>query len=109
MDTKEKIRTPKQNNALHEFCIQLAAELNDHGIGQKIFLQYFEIDNSMESIKNVFREIGRLKYGKKSTADLTTKELQDIYEEINRQTSKLGIHVPFPSEEGKAIAEGKIY
>ncbi len=106
---EEKTRTPKQSNALHLFCQQLADELNAHGITQKMFLQYFEIDNSMESIKNVFREIGRLKYGKKSTKDLSRQEVNWIWEEINRQTSKLGISVEFPSEEGLAIKQGKVY
>lgn len=98
-------RTLLQNNSLHLYCQMLAEALNEAGIGQAMFLQDFEIDNSMESIKNVFREIGRLKYNKESTAKLTTKEVTEIYDEINRQVSKRGIYIPFPSEESRSLEE----
>lgn len=105
----ERVRTIKQNNALHKYCQDLADLLNESGVNQGLFLQEFEVDNSMESIKNIFREIGRIKYGKNSTAKLTTKEITEIYDEINRQTAKFGLHLPFPSIEDLLIREGKIY
>lgn len=93
-------RTPSQNASLHLFCEQLAEAMNEAGISQRIFLKELEVDNSMESVKSVFRELGKVKYGKDSTAKLTTKEMTDIYEELNRHTaSRLGIHVPWPSIE----------
>lgn len=95
----ETPRTYKQNNALHLFCELLSEALNEAGIGQKVFLDGLEVDNSPESVKSVIRALGKAKYGKKSTAQLTTKEMTDIYEEINRHSAKIGVHVPWPSEE----------
>lgn len=97
--SEEKRRTTKQNNALHLFCELLADKLNEAGISQRALLEAFEIDHSSESIKNIFRQIGKQKYSKDSTSKLTTKECIDIYDEINRQSSILGIHQPWPTEE----------
>lgn len=100
-ETHSKIRTDKQNRSLHKFCELLSETLNEAGISQRVLLEGLEIDNSPESVKAVFRAMGKAKYGKDSTAKLTTKEVMDIYEEFNRHTSKIGIHVPFPSEDDR--------
>lgn len=98
----EKKRTLSQNNALHLYCEMLYQKLSFAGITQKKFLSIMdEIDNSPKSIKAVFREYGKAKYGKTSTADLTTKEMSDIYEEFNRNLSKIGVYVAWPSEDNK--------
>ena len=99
-------RTGQQNRALHLYCEMLYQELFFAGITQKKFLEAMdEINNSPQSIKAVFREYGRVKYGKVSTADLTTKEISDIYEEFNLNLSKIGIHIPWPSEEETNLKE----
>ncbi len=98
-------RTTKQNNALHLYCELLADELNMAGISQRVFLEGLEVDNSADSVKAVFRALGKAKYLKDSTSKLTTKECTDIYEEINRQSSKVGIHIPWPSEEERRWSE----
>jgi len=90
-------RTDRQNKSLHLYCEQLSQTLNDAGITQKMVLQAIDIDWSADSIKSLFRSLGRAKYGIKSTAELTTKQLTDIYDELNRIVSKFGVHVPFPS------------
>ena len=95
----EKIRSKKQRASLQIYCRNLANTLNEAGISQRLLLEAFEIDNSEESIKNLFRQIGKQKYGKDSTAKLTTKEVIDIYDEVNRATSLLGVHQAWPSEE----------
>jgi len=94
-----KQRTNAQNRSLHLYCSQLAEELNEAGITQRVFLQYLEVDNSAESVKSVFRALGKAKYGKESTSKLTTKECTDIYDEINRNSSRLGIHVAWPNRD----------
>lgn len=40
-----------------------------------------------------------VKFGKKSTAELTTKELQECWEEMNRLLASVGIHCPYHSQE----------
>lgn len=97
-------RTKKQNNSLHLFCDQLAEELTDNGISLQVFIKDLSVDLTGENVKSAIRAIGKAKFGKTSTADLTTKELQACYEEINRHISQWGIHVPFPSEETRAEA-----
>lgn len=105
-ENQSKQRTGQQNRSLHLYCEWLSEELFLVGITQKNFLQVMnEVNNSPESIKSVFREYGRAKYGKKSTADLTTKEVMDIYDEFNRNLAKIGIYIPWPSEEEKNFEE----
>jgi hypothetical protein len=96
---KDKQRTNLQNRSLHLYCQQLADTLNEAGIGQQVLLQGLEIDNSAESIKSLFRSLGRSKYAKNSTSELTTKEMSGIYDEITRHLSFLGIYVAWPTNE----------
>lgn len=100
---EERLRTQLQNKALHEWCQQLADTCNEIGITQAVLLQGLEVNNSMESVKAVFRAMGKAKFGKASTAQLTTKEVMDIYEEFNRHTAKIGIHIPWPSSDRESF------
>src|SRR5258708_3632362 len=93
-------RTPKQNDALQVYCRGLAEMLNEAGISYKVFFENLEVDFTEEMIRNLFRKYGKEKYGKPKTSTFSREEIQIIYEEINRHTSKLGIHLPWPSEEG---------
>lgn len=95
----EKQRSKKQQAGIQLYARQLADKLNEAGVPYKVLLANLEIDHSEESIKSIFREIGRVKYGKSSTSKLTTKECMGCYEEINRITSGLGLHIPWPSWE----------
>jgi hypothetical protein len=90
-------RTAAQNRAMHVYFTEVADLLNESGLSVQVFLKDFEIDYSKEMIKGIWRAIAMKKYGKDSTADLTTQELQGVYEEFNRHTSKHGFHLPFPS------------
>lgn len=92
-------RTLKQNRSIHVFFEEVSRECNDRGIDMKVLVSNLRVDTSPESIKDIFRQIGLVKFGKKSTADLTTKELMDCYEEFNRLLGNNGLHCPFPSSE----------
>lgn len=95
-------RTGKQNKALHKYCDWVATTLSDHGVTAKMFVDGFadQIDLSEYMVKDIMREIGRVKYGVDSTADWTNEILQDVLREMNRALSvKFGQHIPFPSEE----------
>ena len=104
-------RTSQQRKALEVFCRELANELNAQGITQGKFTSALEIDNSQESVKSAFREMGFRKYLANSTADLSTIELQSIYEEVMRVIAmhpEWNVkHIPFPSEE--EIANQQLY
>jgi hypothetical protein len=90
-------RTSTQNRALHKYFEEVADVLNESGITQDVFFKDIEVDYTKETIKHLWRCISKKKFGKESTADLTTTELQEVYEEMNRHVSKFGFHIPFPS------------
>lgn len=90
-------RTDQQRKAIEVYFLEVARELNNAGIGMSNFLKDFEIDVTQQSVKDVFRAIGKAKYGKISTADLTTTELQGCWEEFNRALSDRGLTILFPN------------
>jgi len=57
------------------------------------------VDSTPELVKAVFREIGTVKFNKLSTADLTTKEVNECYDELTRLLASEDIFVSFPSYE----------
>lgn len=96
---EEKQRTISQNNALHKYCTDVSEALNSSGISYKMLLDGLEISNTMETTKNLFRLIAGVMYAKYSTSDLTTKELNNVFENFNEILARKGIHVHFPSQE----------
>ena len=99
---KVKNRTPKQNNSLHLYLQLLSDELNDAGWDMRAVLKpEVEIPWTVTSAKEyLWRPIQEIMLQKKSTTKLTTKELQQVWEVVNRHVGeKCHIHVPFPSEE----------
>lgn len=97
MEKPQIQRTSRQNRALHKYCTELANALNENGVSMSAFVEVHEIDHTMESVKMLWRTIATRKFGKTSTAALTTRELDAIYDEVNRHISQWGIHLPFPS------------
>lgn len=98
MDKPTKQRTSAQNRALHKYCTELAVELNNAGIGIDVFFKNVQADHTMESVKTLWRGFAKVKYGKESTADLSTSEINAIYDEVNRHIAQWGIHLSFPSQ-----------
>ena len=86
----------------------LADELNDAGLDlRKVLKPEIEIPWSKESIKNfLWRPVQEIYLSKKSTTELTTKDIDEIWEILNRHLGeKFGIHIPFPSEEEMVLKE----
>ncbi len=102
---RDKIRTDRQNRSLHKYCTELATELNNAGIGIDVFMKDIEADHTMESVKSLWRAFAKAKYNKTSTADLTTTEINAIYDEVNRHIAQFGIHMMFPSQENQNLYE----
>lgn len=92
-------RTNAQNRSLHKYCSELATELNNAGVSVAVFMENIEADHTMESVKSLWRAFAKAKYGKQSTTELTKKEINDVYEEVNRHVAQFGIHISFPSNE----------
>lgn len=102
METKTNQRTTKQNSALHLYFTLLADELNLAGLDiRKTLKADFSIPWSGERVKElIWRPIQEAQLKKSSTTDLTTKEIDLVFDTINRAMSENhGITVIFPSKE----------
>jgi len=99
-------RTTYQNKALHQYFENVANTLNDAGLDMKAVLKpEIDIPWSKSTVKEqLWRPIEKAMTGKESTTEMTTIELSDIYDVLHRHLSeKLGINVPFPSDEPPMI------
>ncbi len=93
-------RTNRQNNALHVLFKLLADELNESGLDMRKTLKPgVEIPWTGDSVKEyLWRPIQQAQLNKKSTTELTTKEIDAVFDTINRHIGeKFGLFVPFPS------------
>lgn len=98
----ENKRTLKQNNALHLMFEHLAQELNDSGLDMRKTLKPgVEIPWNKTTIKEyIWRPIMEAQIGKKSTTELTTTDIDQVFNTIVRHLgNKFGIEIDFPSVE----------
>jgi len=104
MNEDKPQRTIRQNSAMHTYFRLLAEKLNEHGLNiHKVLNQSVEIDWTSILIKELlWRQVQEFCLGKKSTTKLTTEEVTEIYENLNRHLSTKFPdmeNVPFPSDE----------
>lgn len=94
-------RTSLQNRALHLYFTQLAKTLNDAGLDMKKVLKpEIDIPWNGETIKEyIWRPVQKAQLNKASTTELTTKEIDEVFDTINRHLAKFGVHKAFPSIE----------
>lgn len=101
-------RTGQQNNALHLFLAQLAAELNAAGYDMRKTLKPgVELPWTTQSAKEyLWRPIQEALTGKQSTTEITTVEPTVIHETLARHLGeKLGVQCPaWPSKESRRDA-----
>lgn len=100
MEKEAKQRTLRQNKALHKYFTYLAAGLNASGFDMKKTLkESVEIPWTPETVKDwLWRPIQQAQLGKESTAELTTKDIDEVYDTLNRHLGQItGLYVPFPS------------
>ena len=93
-------RTQRQNNALHLYFQLLADEFEAAGIDARmLFGPEVSIPVTPKMIKDLlWRNTQIATVNKKSTTDLTTTDINKIYEIVNRHIGeKFKIHVPFPN------------
>ena len=97
----EKQRTAQQNKAMHLYFQFVAESLNNAGLDMRAVLKpEIEIPWNKTTVKEfMWRPIQKIQLGKRSTTELTTKDLDEIYDTMNRHLAIHGIHVPFPSLE----------
>lgn len=100
MEKQSKQRTLLQNKAIHAYFAQLAQALNESGYDMRRTLKHdIDIPWTPETIKKfLWKPIQNAQLGKESTTELSTKDIDAVYEVLNRHLGeKLGVHVPFPS------------
>jgi len=98
----DKPRTESQNKALHLYFSHLAEILNDNNLDmRKVLKPSINIPWTAKSIKEyLWRPIMKIQLGKDSTTELTTKEIVEVYDVINKHLGEqFGITVEFPSQE----------
>lgn len=96
----ENQRTAQQNKALYKWFTELATELNNRGLDMKTVLKpEVEIPWDTESVKkHLWRPLQKTILDKESTTELTTAEVNKVYEVIDRHLlTKFDINMPFPS------------
>lgn len=95
-------RTLTQNRALHKLFTLLAEELNTKGLDARVVLKpTYQIWWTPEMIKrDLWKPLQDVMYAKKSTTELTTKEVSKVYEQLGKILGeKFGAEVDFPSYE----------
>lgn len=109
---EEKNRTELQNRALHKFFEILAEEMNETGIDFRsviLELPKADISATKQNIKDmIWRPVQKALLLKKSTTQLTTKEIDVIYNHLNRFFAEhFKFQIPnFPSIESMMIEAG---
>jgi len=95
-------RTIQQNKALHVLFQELADELNSHGLDMRKTLNPgVDIPWNATTIKEyLWRPVQKAQLNKRSTTELTTKEIDMVFDTINKHIGeKFGLHIEFPSIE----------
>jgi hypothetical protein len=96
---ESKQRTTQQNRSLHLYFTLVADSLNQAGLDIKTAVD-LDIPWTPENVKNLlWRPVQEVMLAKESTTQLTTKEIDQVWEVVNRYLASLGIHEPFPSIE----------
>lgn len=98
----EKKRTGQQNKALHLMFAHLAENLNSNGFDMKRTLKaHVDIPWTAQTVKDyLWRPIQEAQVMKKSTTELTTKEIDEVFDTLNRYLGQItGVYTPFPSIE----------
>ena len=96
------LRTLRQNSAIHLYLSQLAESLNSAGFDvKKTIRQEVEIPWSADNCKELlWRPVQQAMLGKKSTTELEKKDVDKIYDIINKTIGeRTGVHCPFPNIE----------
>ena len=101
-------RTDRQNRALHVLFDHLAETLNENGLDMRKTLKpEINIDWTGRSVKEyLWKPVQAAQLNKRSTTELTTKEIDQVFDTINRHLGeRFGIHIPFPSIEDAITKE----
>ncbi len=91
-------RSLKQNASMHVYFEEVATECNARGVTMRMMTEYTDIEHTPESIKMFWKQIAKIKYGKEKTSQMTSKEIDGVYEEFNKMLAHFDLQVSFPSQ-----------
>jgi len=103
---EEKQRTLQQNKALHKYFEILSTDLNTLGLDARVILKpTYNIWWNPDMVKrDLFHPLCKAMFNKESTKDLTTAEVDKVYEQLSHMLGeKWGVEVSFPSEDSEAF------
>lgn len=98
----EENRTDKQNKALHLYFSLLANKLQDAGVDMRQMIrQEVPITPTAHLLKEtVWRPLQKALFGKKSTRELSTKDIDKIYAIMDKVIAeRTGVRIEFPSQD----------
>jgi len=97
-------RTSQQRKSIELYCKLMSEALNDGGIDYVKFLETikewgYETPWSQEKVKDQWRLLQSTLFNKESTTELTTNEVTEVYDLMNREFIRLahGVSVEFPN------------
>ena len=101
IEKQEKKRTIQQNKAIHVLFDSISKALNEAGLDVVATLEHgVDISWSPSMVKELlWKGIQKIQVGKASTTELNTKEIDLIFDTLNRYLALKGLHVDFPSIE----------
>jgi len=102
MSEDVRVRTKQQNRAFHKYCELLAKALTDAGHEDMRTIIKVPIAPTKQLVKyNMVHPVMKAMFPDiESSADLSTVQIQSLYEQMNLFTSeRLGVSVEWPHEE----------
>jgi hypothetical protein len=104
MNPKAETRTDRQNRAIHKYLEMVAHELSNQGQtmnGVVAKMTTTESPPTKNSVKEViWKPIQTILCGKKSTTELSTAEVNKVYEVVSQfLANQFQISLPFPTYE----------
>lgn len=93
-------RTTSQNRAIHLYIELISRELQNNGHSLNVLLKdTYEIPATSGALKEIIvKPLCKAMFGIDSTTKLTTKQVDELYEVINKQLAeKCEVHIPFPT------------
>ena len=100
----EEARTLQTNKALHKGFTNIADFLVENGISLEVAFKNMHVRPTPTNIKDIFRESANKKFNITSTAEMTGKQIDEVWEEIIFALSEnTGVFIPFPSRDSEAF------
>jgi deoxyribodipyrimidine photolyase len=103
----ETKRSTAQNKSLHKLFGDISRYCIEHNIDMQTVMEHmkrYRCEASTTAVKSTWHDIQKTLLNKSSTTELTTQELNEVYEEFSKMWSEITKqHFPFPSYDSLAM------